>query len=122
MVAINDLQDLFIDQLRDLYSAETQLTKALPKMAKAATNPQLKDAFTGHLKETEGHVQRLAQIFVVEERPMDPVIPPDSDGIAFDEFQEAAHRSVLRRSSSGQSVTVGRRESGVSIAGVTEMR
>ena len=60
---LNSLQDLFIEDLKDLYNAETQLTKALPKMAKAATNPDLKQAFQTHLQETEGHVQRLEQIF-----------------------------------------------------------
>ncbi len=59
---LNSLQDLFIEDLKDLYNAETQLTKALPKMAKAATNPDLKQAFQTHLQETEGHVQRLEQI------------------------------------------------------------
>jgi ferritin-like metal-binding protein YciE len=60
---LNSLQDLFIEDLKDLYNAETQLVKALPKMAKAANSPDLKNAFQTHLKETEGHVQRLEQIF-----------------------------------------------------------
>jgi ferritin-like metal-binding protein YciE len=49
--------------MRDIYSAENQLTKALPKMAKKASNPQLKKAFETHLKETEGQIQRLQKIF-----------------------------------------------------------
>lgn len=57
------LQDLLIDQLKDIYSAENQLVKALPKMAKAASTEELKDAFEGHLLETETHVSRLEQIF-----------------------------------------------------------
>jgi ferritin-like metal-binding protein YciE len=56
------LQDLYIEQLKDLHSAETQLTKALPKMAEAATTPELKTAFTAHLKETEEQLLRLNQI------------------------------------------------------------
>jgi len=60
---IKTLQDLYVEQLHDLYSAETQLVEALPKMAKAATNVQLKTAFTEHLAQTKGHVQRLEQIF-----------------------------------------------------------
>ena len=60
---MNDLQDLMVENLKDLYSAETQLLKALPKVAKGADNEQLKSALTMHLKETEGHVQRLEQIF-----------------------------------------------------------
>jgi ferritin-like metal-binding protein YciE len=57
------LQDLYVDQLRDLYNAENQLVKALPKMAKAASTTELQTAFEGHLEETRGHVQRLEQIF-----------------------------------------------------------
>jgi ferritin-like metal-binding protein YciE len=56
------LNDLFVHELKDLYSAEKQLTKALPKMAKAATNDSLREAFESHLQETEGHVQRLEEI------------------------------------------------------------
>src|SRR4051812_32828516 len=59
----NNLRDLYLNELRDLYSAETQLIAALPQMAEAATSPALKSAFTMHLKETEGHKQRLEQIF-----------------------------------------------------------
>jgi ferritin-like metal-binding protein YciE len=57
------LQDLLADQLKDIYSAENQLVKALPKMAEAATAPELKAAFESHLLETETHVARLEQIF-----------------------------------------------------------
>ena len=60
---MRDLQDLFVEQLRDLYSAEKQLVKALPKMAKKASDEGLKQAFTTHLEETKGHVERLEQIF-----------------------------------------------------------
>ncbi len=52
-----DLRDLYIDQLKDLYSAENQLVKALPKMAKAAASPELKAAFEEHLEETKGQVE-----------------------------------------------------------------
>ncbi len=57
------MDDLFLDELSDLYDAEKQLTKALPKMAKAATSNQLKQAFEEHLEQTRGHVERLEQIF-----------------------------------------------------------
>ena len=60
---IESLQELLIEEMRDLYSAENQLTKALPKMAKKATNPKLKKAFETHLRETEGQIQRLEQAF-----------------------------------------------------------
>ena len=59
---LSSLEDLFIDELKDLYSAENQLTKALPKMAKAASSKELKAGFEKHLKQTEGHVERLEQI------------------------------------------------------------
>ena len=57
------LHELLVEQLHDLYDAEKRLTKALPKMAKAATSPELKAAFKKHLTETEGHVTRLEQAF-----------------------------------------------------------
>ncbi len=57
------LQDLFTDELKDIYSAETQITKALPKMIKAATSPKLKQAFEDHLRQTENHIKRLETIF-----------------------------------------------------------
>ena len=60
---MESLQDLLIEEMRDLYSAEKQLTKAMPKMAKKATNPQLKKAFETHLRETEVQIQRLEKIF-----------------------------------------------------------
>ena len=69
-MAKDSLQQLYVDELRDLYSAEKQLTKALPKMAKAATSPDLKDGFDRHLEQTGGHVERLKEIFgLLEERP-----------------------------------------------------
>jgi ferritin-like metal-binding protein YciE len=61
-MSLKTLESLLEDELKDLYSAENQLVKALPKMAKKAASASLKDAFTGHLKETEGHVARLEQI------------------------------------------------------------
>jgi ferritin-like metal-binding protein YciE len=60
---LDSLQKLFVEELRDLYHAENQITKALPKMIKAATDPALKAGFQTHLKETEGHVRRLEEIF-----------------------------------------------------------
>jgi len=62
MSKLNSLQDLYVEQLKDLYSAETQLVKALPHMAKAAHEPVLKKGFEHHLEQTRGHVQRLEQI------------------------------------------------------------
>jgi ferritin-like metal-binding protein YciE len=56
------LEDLFVEELKDLYSAETQLLKALPKMAKAATSKELKGGFQKHFKQTQGHVERLKKV------------------------------------------------------------
>src|SRR5579863_968574 len=60
---MESLRELFIDELKDLYSAENQILKALPKMIKKASSPELKRGFEKHLKETEGHVERLDKIF-----------------------------------------------------------
>ena len=57
------LKDLYIDELKDLYNAENQLVKALPKMAKAASSDEVRQGFEEHLEQTRGHVQRLEQIF-----------------------------------------------------------
>jgi ferritin-like metal-binding protein YciE len=63
------LDDLFLDTLKDIYFAEKQIVKALPKMAKAATSPDLKAGFEKHLEETEGHVERLEQVFEIIGKP-----------------------------------------------------
>jgi ferritin-like metal-binding protein YciE len=60
---MSTLEDLYMDLLKDLYSAEKQLVKALPKMAKNAQSPDLQRAFEEHLKQTEGHVERIERIF-----------------------------------------------------------
>jgi ferritin-like metal-binding protein YciE len=57
------LKELYVDELRDIYSAENQLTKALPKMAKAAMSDDLRSGFEEHLEQTKGHVKRLEEIF-----------------------------------------------------------
>jgi ferritin-like metal-binding protein YciE len=59
---LSSLEDLLVEELKDLYSAENQLLKAIPKMAKAATSKALKSGFEKHLKQTEGHVERLEQV------------------------------------------------------------
>lgn len=61
-MSVKSLNDLFIHSLSDVYSAEKQLTKALPKMARAASNPDLAAAFTAHLEETHGQIERIDQI------------------------------------------------------------
>jgi len=63
MAKVATMDELFLDEIRDLYDAEKQLTKALPKMAQWASSDELKTAFESHLEETRGHVERLEQIF-----------------------------------------------------------
>ena len=70
MAAEKRLEDLFLDTLKDIYYAEKQIVKTLPKMAEAAQDPKLKAGFEKHLKETEGHVERLEQVFdIIGESP-----------------------------------------------------
>jgi len=63
MAEAGTLHDAFIDELRDTYDAEKQLTKALAKLAKASSNPKLRQAFESHLEETRGQIERLEQVF-----------------------------------------------------------
>jgi ferritin-like metal-binding protein YciE len=67
---LDTLKKLYTEELRDLYNAEMQLLKALPKMAKAASSEELKDAFEKHLEQTKGHVERLDEVFEeLDEKP-----------------------------------------------------
>ena len=69
-MAGNNLREALVDEIRDLYNAEKQLTKALPKMAKGATSEELREAFESHLEETEGQVTRLERVFeLLDEKP-----------------------------------------------------
>src|SRR5580698_3419634 len=61
-MSVKTMQELLIDELKDLYSAEKQIVRALPKLAKAASSPDLKQALLDHLEETKGQVERLEQI------------------------------------------------------------
>jgi ferritin-like metal-binding protein YciE len=62
-MSLDSLEKLFLEELKDIYNAEKQITRALPRMAKAAESPELQQAFTKHLKETEGQIQRLERVF-----------------------------------------------------------
>ncbi|MCL1501298.1 hypothetical protein A7D16_19700 [Xanthomonas nasturtii] len=64
-MAIKTVEELFIHELSDIYSAEKQLTKSLPRLARAATEPKLKEAFETHLEETQGQIERLDQVVEV---------------------------------------------------------
>lgn len=78
---IRTLDDLFVHTLQDIYYAENQIVKNLPAMARKATEPQLKAAFTQHLSETEGHVRRLEQVFQMHGQPVKGVTCQAMDGI-----------------------------------------
>jgi ferritin-like metal-binding protein YciE len=68
MPALKSLEDLFVNLLKDMYYAEKQILKALPKMAKKADSEELRQAFVHHLKETQGQVERLEQVFALCQR------------------------------------------------------
>jgi ferritin-like metal-binding protein YciE len=78
---IKTLDDLFVHTLQDVYYAEQQITKTLPKMAKKVTDPQLKLAFDAHLEETRNHITRLEQVFKLHGEPVKAVDCPAIDGI-----------------------------------------
>ena len=78
---IATFQDLYVHQLEDLYYAEQQITKALPKMIDKATDTQLKQGFETHLRETEGQIERLKKVFELESMAPKGVTCPAIDGI-----------------------------------------
>lgn len=78
---IKTLDDLFVHTLQDIYYAEQQIEMALPKMIEKATNPQLKQGFEQHLRETKGHIQRVEQVFQMHGVPAQTVNCPAIDGI-----------------------------------------
>jgi ferritin-like metal-binding protein YciE len=95
---IKTMKDLFVHQLQDIYYAEKQLVKALPKMADKATDKQLKQGFLTHLDETKTHVQRLEQVFQMFGTEVKAVDCPAIDGIikeADEVTGEVADKSVL---------------------------
>jgi ferritin-like metal-binding protein YciE len=95
---IKTMNDLFVHQLQDIYYAEKQLVKALPKMADKATDKQLKEGFLTHLEETRVHVQRLEQVFKMQGLAVKAVDCPAIDGIikeADETAGEVADKAVL---------------------------
>ncbi|MFZ0609442.1 MAG: ferritin-like domain-containing protein [Xanthobacteraceae bacterium] len=78
---IKTMDDLFVHTLRDIYYAEKQIVKALPDMIAKATDPQLKQGFQSHLRETENHVKRLEQVFELTGKKAQGVDCPAIDGI-----------------------------------------
>ena len=95
---IKTMDDLFVHQLQDIYYAEQQLTKALPKMAEKATDPQLKQGFLTHLEETRQHITRLEEVFKMHGSKAKAVDCPAIDGIieeADEVTGEVADKAVL---------------------------
>jgi hypothetical protein len=95
---IKTMDDLFVHQLQDIYYAEKQLVKALPKMADKATDPMLRQGFLTHLDETKGHVKRLEQVFQMHGAEVKAVDCPAIDGIieeADEVTGEVADKAVL---------------------------
>jgi ferritin-like metal-binding protein YciE len=98
----DSLRELYIDELKDLYSAETQIVKALPKLAKASSNPELRQAFEEHLRETSDQVARLEQIFEsLDEKPtgkkclgMEGLVKEGSEAIGED-YEDAVKDAAL---------------------------
>ena len=92
------LEDLFYETLKDIYYAERQIVKALPKMARGAQDPKLKAAFEPHKEETEGQIERLKQVFALEGLEPKGVTCPAIDGIikeANEVAGEIADKAVL---------------------------
>jgi len=95
---IKNMDDLFVHTLRDIYYAEKQIVKALPDMVEKASNPQLKQGFQTHLRETENHVKRLEQVFQLVGKKAQGVDCPAIDGIlkeANEVAGEVEKKSVL---------------------------
>jgi ferritin-like metal-binding protein YciE len=98
----SELQELFIDELKDIYSAESQLVKALPKMAKAAVSDELRSGFEKHLEQTKGHVARIEQIFQgLDDKPtgkkckgMEGLIE-EGDEVAKEDYEDDAKDAAL---------------------------
>jgi ferritin-like metal-binding protein YciE len=97
------LKSVLIDELRDMYSAENQLVKALPKLAKASKNPRLKSLFTAHLAETKGQVERLKKVFAeLGEKPtgqhcngMEGVIEEGKDALEKEEENSSFEAGLI---------------------------
>lgn len=100
-MSAESLKELLVEEIKDIYNAENQLVKALPKMAKAAENTELRDGFLTHLEETKGHVTRLEKVFKLLDAPikgktcaaMKGLIEEGSEGI--EENEPGAIRDAL---------------------------
>ena len=99
----HSLKELFIEELRDLYDAENQLTKALPKMAEGSSSPELQEAFEEHLEQTRNHVSRLEKVFAgLGEKPkaekckgMEGLIKEGSELLKEDDFDSEVKDAAI---------------------------
>ncbi|PYV59112.1 MAG: ferritin-like domain-containing protein [Acidobacteria bacterium] len=99
----HSLKELFIEELRDLYDAENQLTKALPKMAEGSSSPELREAFEEHLEQTRNHVSRLEKVFAgLGEKPkaekckgMEGLIKEGSELLKEDDFDSEVKDAAI---------------------------
>ena len=113
MSSMESLEDLLQDELKDIYDAEKQLTKELPKLAKKASNEQLRSALEQHLQETEGHIERLDQVFELLGVPargkkcegMQHLIAEGNDMIS--DAEEDATRDAVMIASAQRFVSIG---------------
>jgi len=102
-VKAHSLKELFIEELRDLYDAENQLTKALPKMAEGSSSPELREAFEEHLEQTRNHVSRLEKVFAgLGEKPkaekckgMEGLIKEGSELLKEDDFDSEVKDAAI---------------------------
>lgn len=114
-MAGNNLREALVDEIRDLYNAEKQLTKALPKLAKASTNEELRDAFESHLEETEGHVTRLERVFeLLDEKPrgkhcagMAGIIEESNDALQEDMEDAVMDAVIIKGAQSAEHYEIG---------------
>ncbi len=118
---LNSLKDLFLEEVRDLYDAEKQLVKALPKMADAATSPKLKSAFTNHLRQTEGQVKRLEQIFQAMDVPVRGKKCKAMQGL-IEEGNDMAHENAEPEVKDAALIAAGNRVEHYEIAGYGTVR
>lgn len=114
-MAGNNLRDALVDEIRDLYNAEKQLTKALPKLAKASTNDELRDAFESHLEETQGQITRLERVFeLLDEKPrgkhcagMAGIIEEGSDKLQEDLEDSVMDACIIKSAQSAEHYEIG---------------
>src|ERR1700729_2153382 len=123
------LKDVLVDELRDMYSAENQLVKALPKLAKGAKDAKLKELFTAHLEETKGQVERLKEVFAhLEEKPtgehcngMEGIVEEGKDALEKDESGASFDSGLIGAALRTEHYEIAGYEASISMATVLNM-